>query len=67
MPEEATPDDQLPGALAKLDDKIEVQIRPASGNRSPEIHARVRGTVGTVPSGLSGVRTWMSGEDLRRS
>jgi hypothetical protein len=63
-PEEVTSDGQLPGSLAELGDKIEVQIRPAPGDRGTEIHARVRGS---VPSGVSGVRARISGEDPRQS
>ena len=47
-PEEVAPGGQLPGPLAALGDRVEVQIRPAPGDRGTEIHARVRGS---VPSG----------------
>ena len=61
-PEEVSSEGRLPDPLAELGDRIEVQIRPAPGDRGTEIHARVRGT---VSSGLSKVQARMSGEDPR--
>jgi hypothetical protein len=39
-PEDVSQGGQLPGPLAELGDRIEVQIRPAPGDRGTEIHAR---------------------------
>ena len=50
--------------LANLGDGIEVRVQPAPGDRGTEIHARVRGS---VPSGASGVRARISGEDPRQA
>jgi hypothetical protein len=63
-PEEVAPEGQLPGPLAELGDDIEVQIRPAPGDRGTEIHARV---CASVPSDAGGVRARVSGEDPRQS
>ena len=63
-PEEVSPDGRLPDPLANLGDGIEVRVQPAPGDRGTEIHARVRGS---VPSGASGVRARISGEDPRQA
>jgi hypothetical protein len=63
-PQEVAPDSQLPGPLAELGDRIEVQIRPAPADKGAEIAARVRGP---VPSGVSAVQARLSGEDPRQS
>jgi hypothetical protein len=63
-PEEVTSGGQLPGPLAEFGDQIEVQVRPAPGNRGTEIRARVRGP---VSSGVGGVQARISGEDPRQS
>lgn len=63
-PEEVMRDGRLPGPLAELGDKIEVQTRPAPGSRGTEIHARVRGT---MPSGMSGAAARIKGEDPRQA
>jgi hypothetical protein len=63
-PEEVWSDGQLPDPLAELGDDIEVQVRPAPGDRGTEIAARLRGP---VPSGLSGAAARISGDDPRQS
>jgi uncharacterized membrane protein len=63
-PEEVSSEKPLPGPLAELGDKIEVQIRPAPGDKGTEIAARLREP---VPSGLSRVQARISGDDPRQS
>ena len=63
-PEEVSSDGQLPGPLAELGDRIEVQIRPAPADKGTEIAARVRGS---VPSGVRGFQARISGDDPRQS
>ena len=63
-PEDVSSDGQLPGPLAELGDKIEVQIRPAPGNRGTEVAARL---LSPEPSGLSEVQARISGDDPRQS
>ena len=62
-PQEVSSDDQLPGPLARMADRIEVRIKPAPGDRGTEIYARLRGS---VPSGPSAVKARASGEDPRQ-
>ena len=63
-PEEISSEGQLPGPLAELGDKIEVQTRSAPGDRGTEIAARLREP---VPPGLSRLRARISGDDPRQS
>jgi hypothetical protein len=63
-PEEVSPGGRLPEPLAELGDQIEVQIRPAPGDRGMELAARFRGR---VPSGLSGAAARLTGQDPRQS
>lgn len=53
---------RLPGPLAELGDRIEVQTRPAPGERGTEIAARLRGP---VPSGLEAAAGQIRDEDPR--
>lgn len=62
-PEEVAPDGRLPDPLTELGDQIEVQIRPAPGDRGTEIGARVRGP---VPTGLSAAAARVAGTDPRQ-
>ena len=63
-PPEDVSEDRLPGPLAELGDQIEVQIRPAPGDRGTELAARFRGP---VPSGLSAAAARLTGQDPRQS
>jgi hypothetical protein len=49
-PERVAPDGQLPGPLADLGEAIEVELRPAPGDRGTELAARVRSVGGTGPA-----------------
>jgi hypothetical protein len=61
--EEVMPDGRLPAPLAELGDKVEVQVRPAPGNRGTELAARLRGP---VPTGVVGTAARLAGEDPRQ-
>jgi hypothetical protein len=63
-PEEVSSEKPLPGPLTELGDKIEVQIRPAPGDKGTEIAARVRGS---VPSGPMGAYARLSNNDPRQA
>ena len=63
-PEEVSSEKPLPGPLTELGDKIEVQIRPAPGDKGTEIAARVRGS---VPSGPLGTYARLSDNDPRQA
>jgi hypothetical protein len=63
-PEEVSSEKPLPGPLTELGDKIEVQIRPAPGDKGTEIAARVRGS---VPSGPMGAYARLSDNDPRQA
>ena len=60
---EVTPDGRLPQPLEALGDAIEVQIRPAPGDRGTEVAARLRGG---VPTGPGGAFARVSGDDPRQ-
>jgi len=48
-PEEVTPGGQLPAPLAALGDSVEVQVRPAPGDKGTELAARLRVGAATGP------------------
>jgi hypothetical protein len=62
-PDQVAPDGRLPDPLAELGDAVEVQLRPAPGDRGTELAARLRGA---VPSGLGGVAARAAGNDPRQ-
>lgn len=61
--EEISPEGRLPGPLAELGDAIEVQMRPAPGDRGTEIAAQARGPVASGP-GAAAAR--IAGKDPRQ-
>ena len=61
-PDEVSANGRLPEPLAKLGDKIEVQVRPAPGDRGTEVAARLREP---VPSGPGGAAARLKGQDPR--
>jgi hypothetical protein len=61
--EEVAPDGRLPEPLAALGDAVEVQVRPAPGNRGTELAARPRTG---APSGLGAVVARAAGADPRQ-
>jgi hypothetical protein len=63
-PQEVQPDGRLPQPLAELADRVDVQVRPAPGNRGTELGARVRGT---VPSGPAELAARIAGQDPRQA
>jgi hypothetical protein len=62
-PDEVAPEGRLPEPLARLGDAIEVQIRPAPGDRGTEIGARLRQG---EPSGAPGALAGLTGDDPRQ-
>jgi hypothetical protein len=62
MPE--GPEGRLPAPLADWGDVLDVQIRPAPGNRGTELAARLRDG---EPSGLAGVAARLAGDDPRQA
>jgi hypothetical protein len=62
-PEEVAPEGRLPEPLAKLDDAVEVRLRPAPGGRGTELAARVRDG---VPAGAGGAVARAAGSDPRQ-
>jgi hypothetical protein len=62
-PDQVVSGGQLPPPLAALGDKIEVQVRPAPGNRGTEIHGRVRAP---VPTGVAEAIARVAGTDPRQ-
>jgi hypothetical protein len=61
--EEVQPDGQLPEPLAELGDAIEVQVRPAPGDRGTELAARLRQG---APTGMRGAAARAAGTDPRQ-
>jgi hypothetical protein len=55
--------DDLPGPLTELGDRVEVRIRPASGDKGTELAARLRQP---PPAGATGVAARVAGEDPRQ-
>jgi uncharacterized membrane protein len=62
-PEQVVAGGQLPQPLAELGDRVEVQVRPAPGNRGTEIHGRVRAR---VPTGVAETVARLAGTDPRQ-
>jgi hypothetical protein len=62
-PEEVAPEGRLPEPLAALGDTVEVQVRPAPGNRGTELAARPRTG---APSGLRRAAARAAGADPRQ-
>ncbi|MGV9281821.1 hypothetical protein [Streptomyces sp. NPDC003730] len=60
--DEVSANGRLPEPLAELGDKIEVQVRPAPGDRGTEVAARLRDP---VPSGPGGAAARLKGQDPR--
>lgn len=61
--EEVMPDGRVPGPLAALGDLVEVETRPAPGDRGTELRARLREA---EPSGVSGAASRVIGDDPRQ-
>ncbi|MEN4478785.1 hypothetical protein [Mycolicibacterium cosmeticum] len=62
-PEEVMPGGRVPEPLARLGDRIEVQVRTAAGGKGAELAARLRGP---EPRGLGSVASRVSGDDPRQ-
>jgi hypothetical protein len=62
-PEEVRPDGLLPEPLAELGDAVEVQVRPAPGDRGTELAARLREG---APTGMRGAVARAAGSDPRQ-
>jgi hypothetical protein len=62
-PQDVTPDGKLPEPLARLGDRIDVQVRPAPGDKGTELAARLRGE---EPSGVTGAIARVRGDDPRQ-
>jgi hypothetical protein len=65
-PAEIAPDGRLPSPLRELGDGIELEMRPAPGDRGTEILARSRGTVseGAVRRALRDTRSLLEVGDV---
>lgn len=61
--EEVMPNGQVPGPLAALGDRVEVQVREAAGGKGTELAARLRQP---EPGGLGSVVARASGDDPRQ-
>jgi uncharacterized membrane protein len=57
------PDGRLPGPLADLGDLVEVEVRPAPGDKGSELRARLRGS---EPTGAASAAARLSGDDPRQ-
>jgi hypothetical protein len=62
-PDQIMPEGRLPDPLAALGDKVDVQVRPAPGDKGTEIAARVRGQ---VPAGIAELAARAAGTDPRQ-
>ena len=62
-PQEVMPNGQVPGPLAALGDRIEVQVRDAPGRKGTELAARLRVP---EPTGARSARARISGDDPRQ-
>lgn len=62
-PHEVAPDGQLPPRMTQLGDAVEVQVRPAPGDRGTELGARLRDG---APSGALGLAARLAGYDPRQ-
>ncbi|MDV6980021.1 hypothetical protein [Mycobacterium intracellulare] len=61
--EEVMPDGRVPGPLAALGDRVEVQVHKAAGGKGTELAARLRQP---EPSGIGSVVARVSGDDPRQ-
>jgi len=61
-PEEVMPDG-LPGPLAELGDLVDVEVRPAPGDKGSELRARLRRP---EPTGIASAAARLSGRDPRQ-
>ncbi len=57
--EEVAPEGRWPGPLAELGDRIDVEVRPAPGDKGTELAARLREP---TPDGLAGAAARVSGD-----
>jgi hypothetical protein len=66
--DEVSTDGQLPRPLAELGDGIELEMRPAPGDRGTEIYVRSRGTVseGAIREALRETRSLLEAGDVLR-
>lgn len=62
-PQDVMPDDRVPAPLAALGDLVEVQVRPAPGDKGSELRARLRGP---EPRGAASAAARLSGDDPRQ-
>lgn len=62
--EEVAPGGHLPQPLVELGDRIEVELRPAPGDRGTELAARSREP---VPSGVGAAAATIKGDDPRQA
>lgn len=62
-PEEVMPDQRVPAPLAELGDLVEVEVRPAPGDKGSELRARLRSP---EPTGVASAAARVSGQDPRQ-
>lgn len=62
-PEEVMPDQQVPAPLAALGDLVEVEVRPAPGDKGSELRARLRVP---EPTGMASAAGRAAGNDPRQ-
>ncbi|WP_111765983.1 hypothetical protein [Nakamurella deserti] len=62
-PQDVMPDNRVPAPLAALGDLVEVQVRPAPGDKGSELRARLRGP---EPRGAASAAARLSGDDPRQ-
>ena len=62
-PQEVSSGGKLPEPLARLGDMVEVQVRPAAGDKGTELYARLRQI---PPVGATGVLARIKGADPRQ-
>lgn len=65
-PQEVAPDGRLPEALRALGDDVEVQVRPAPGDKGTELAARPRPAASGGPRGGHGPLARLRGADPRQ-
>ena len=57
------PENRVPGPLAELGDLVEVEVRPAPGDKGSELRARLRSP---EPTGAASAAARLSGDDPRQ-
>ncbi|SER06526.1 SRPBCC family protein [Microlunatus flavus] len=62
-PEEVMPDNRVPGPLADLGELVEVEVRPAPGDKGSELRARLKTP---EPTGVASAAARISGHDPRQ-